>query len=156
MDLQDFKQSVTILSIDKSNKTRDKYVKKFVNVNKEHYKMYVEKYHQFVDGNCYIGYLWDCLKEPNVITFEGFKDLLNDKDKIYVFWDIHSKERILIEDYWKFDKRVVLCIDSKIFFEGLDFLPEDIYIFDENMNWTLILTHEYLNSERYCLKSGGI
>ena len=35
-------------------------------------------------------------------------------------------------------------------------VPQDIYIFDKNMTWTLIKTHEDINGHCYCLKSGTI
>lgn len=68
----------------------------------------------------------------------------------------HSCERILIEDYWKFDKDSVIEIDFNVLLEGEAYLPEDIYIFDKNMTWTLIKTHEDINGHCYCLKSGTI
>ncbi len=40
--------------------------------------------------------------------------------------------------------------------EGKEFLPEDIYIFDSSLTWTLIKTHEEINGKRYCLKTGKI
>lgn len=76
--------------------------------------------------------------------------------RVFVFWDIHSCERILIEDYWKFDKDSVIEIDFNVLLEGETYLPEDFYIFDKNMTWTLIKTHEDINGHCYCLKSGTI
>lgn len=39
---------------------------------------------------------------------------------------------------------------------NLTYLPEDIYIFDKSFKWTIILTHEEVEGERYCFKVGDI
>ena len=130
------------------------YIDKFIDVKKEYYVKCVKKLKEYSDGMCYTGYLWDCMKESTQIDFQDFlKFLLED---VYVFWDIHTKERIFIEDYWKFEKRSFLKLDFKVLIENLNYLPEDIYIFDQSLLWTLVLTHEYVDDKRWCLKSGEI
>lgn len=66
-------------------------------------------------------------------------------------WDVHSCDRILIPNYWKYPKSSVLhvdCWDDKILYT----LPEDIYLFDDSLNWTYILTHETnATGSRYCV-----
>jgi len=69
-------------------------------------------------------------------------------------WDIHTKERIFIKDYWKFKKKAVLKMKANLLFEGEIHLPEDIYIFDDSFNWTIAKTHEDIDGERYCLTMG--
>ena len=96
------------------------------------------------------------LKEPIVITKDYFETIAAGIGEVYVFWDIHSCERIFIEDYWKFDKEVVLKMDLKTLIKGEKYLPEDIYIFDVDCEWTMIKTHEYIDKKCYCLKSGNI
>lgn len=70
--------------------------------------------------------------------------------------DIHSCERIFADEYWKFGKDAVLKINFETLIKGEIYLPEDIYIFDENLTWTLIKTHENIKGKCYCLKSGEI
>lgn len=43
-----------------------------------------------------------------------------------------------------------------ILLNNLDYLPEDIYIFDHSFEWTIVLTHEEIENKRWCLKSGNI
>lgn len=38
-------------------------------------------------------------------------------------------------------KKLIIII---VLLDNLDYLTEDIYIFDESFNWTFALTHEYL------------
>jgi hypothetical protein len=87
-----------------------------------------------------------------MFRFRELKYYLENYSMVYVFWDIHTKERIFIENYWKFDKWAVLHLNSQLLFENLEYLLEDIYIFDDSLSWTLILTHEYVNDRRFCLK----
>lgn len=156
MDLQEFKKLSRVLLPNEADAFRNQYIQTFINTSKEHYHQYIENLQRYSDGICYIGYLWDCLIEPVVIDFPYVKsksDLLNE---VFVFWDNHSQDRIFIEDYWKFGKTSVLALDFNLLLGNLDYLPEDIYIFDNSLKWTLILTHEDVDGKRWCLKSGEI
>jgi hypothetical protein len=78
----------------------------------------IEDIHEFKDGYCYEGYLWDCMKEPILIK-ESYVELKADNiDMVYVFWDINTCERIFIKDYWKFDKDAVLKLKFSDLLEG--------------------------------------
>lgn len=98
-------------------------------------------------------YVWDCLKNPTIKSEKTINNIIDNlhSRSIYVMWDIHTKERIFIEDYWKFDKRSVLKISADIFLKGEKYLPEDVYIFDDSMEWSIIKTHEEIDDERFCL-----
>ena len=117
---------------------------------------YIEVVRQFSDGECYQGYLWDCLITPKVISIEEVVKFRAGLKNVFVFWDIHSKDRILIPDYWKFGKDNVLKLKFDELMDNQEYLPEDIYIFDESIKWTLVLTHEDDNGKRICVKSGDI
>ena len=57
-----------ILDAVKSDKLRSKYIQNFVDTTKKYYIELIENKTEFSDGLCYIGYLWDCLKDPKVIS----------------------------------------------------------------------------------------
>lgn len=156
MEFINFKLSLSILEKDKAIFLRKKYIEKFIDTKSDIYINDVQEKRRFSDGYCYTGYLWDCIEKPIIIDDNYLKSIINDIGDVYVFWDIHSCERIFIEDYWKFDKDDVLELDYKKLVEGECYLPEDIYIFDKTMSWTLIKTHEDIDGQRYCLKSGDI
>lgn len=156
MDLKTFKAQITILDEDERRELRNKYIEKFVNTNHKLFQEQIEAKREFLDGYCYLGYLWDYIKNPIVIDSEYIENITKVIDKVYVLWDIHSCERILVKNYWKFDKNAVLLLDLETLLRGEEFLPEDIYIFDQNFTWTLIKTHEDIDGKRYCLKSGKI
>ncbi|MFZ5643767.1 MAG: hypothetical protein ACOY46_09280 [Bacillota bacterium] len=154
MGIEEFRNQVTVLLGDKAYELRSKYIKKFVNTELEHYKKYIEVLNEYSDGLCYIGYLWDCLKNPIVIDFQYIGEKVDKLDKVFVLWDIHTKDRIFIENYWMFGKDSVLSLEYKVLLNNLNYLPEDIYIFDKSYDWTLIITHEYVNGKRWCLGVG--
>ena len=156
MTLEEFKNIVIVMDDSQANTLRNKYIEKFINTNHPYYKEHIQHIQKFSDGYCYIGYLWDVLISSKVIEFDYFKNLVFIND-VYIFWDIHTKDRIFIEDYWKFKKNDVLKLNYNILLDNLKYLPEDIYIFDETFDWTLILTHEdnHFNKRLY-LKSGSL
>ena len=73
-----------------------------------------------------------------------------------MLFGILIRVNVLIEDYWRFEKDAVLKLDFETLIEGEKYLPEDIYIFDKNITWTLIKTHEDIDGKSYCIKSGNI
>jgi hypothetical protein len=156
MDFKEFKAKLVVLDDMKGGELRDKYIEKFVNTNHELYKEQIQSKQEFLDGYCYLGYLWDYIKAPVIIEKSYLEIIAKGMGNVYVFWDIHSCERIFIENYWKFNKDAVLKLDFETLLNGEEYLPDDIYIFDECMSWTLIKTHEDIDGKCYCLKSGEI
>ena len=156
MTIEEFKKSIIVFEDEYANVLREKYINTFIDDNKHSYKDNIQELRKFSDGYCYTGYLWEFIIFPEVIEFDYLKKLSFETD-VYVFWDIHTKERIFIENYWKFNKHDVLKLNYNILLNNLKYLPEDIYIFNEALDWTLILTHETdLNNIGICIKSGNI
>ena len=140
-----------ILDSTESNAIRSNYINKFIKTSSCYYKENIEQTVLFSDGLCYVGYLWDCFLNPIVISEYKADQLLKGKNGIYIMWDIHSCERILTPDYWKFPKSAVLYTDtwSEI---PKDDLPEDVYVFDATFRWSIIYTHETDEKDtRFCL-----
>jgi hypothetical protein len=142
-----------------SKDIRKTYIDNFINKN-DHYHLYIETMHEFIDDWCYLGYLWDLLKKSEQISEEFCYDFLaKQKSPIYIFCDIHSCEKILLRDYWKYPKEAILKMNYEEFIHIKTQLPEDIYIFNLDYKWTIVLTHEYFemikgrNKQqlRYCL-----
>jgi hypothetical protein len=91
-----------------------------------------------------------------VITYEGiigYRKMLKD---VLVFWDIHSEEKIWIQNYWKFGKESMLRLAYVDLIDNSGYFPEDIYIFDESLKWSLVWTHEDNEGIRICVKVGDI
>lgn len=146
---------MTVLGQSKSDILRNEYISAFVNCDSPHYKKFIEQKRMFTDGMCYVGYLWDCLLNMDVISEYRAKMMLTEKRDVFIMWDIHSCERIFIPDYWKYPKTSVLYAaewsDSL-----MSDLPEDLYLFDETFMWSVIFTHETNDKgRRYCLYAEG-
>jgi len=156
MDLNIFKRNIEVLDSLKSSLLRTQYINAFINTSSEFYKLYIENQYKFIDGYCYTGYLWDCLNSPDIADELYVKEIQKKINNVYVLWDIHSCERILVENYWKFEKDAVLSLSMDTLLSGMEHLPEDLYIFDDSFTWTVIFTHENIDGKRYCLKIGYI
>lgn len=151
MTLEKFKEETVIISNEKGNEIRKKYIQNFVSVESEYYREYIKNVKECIDGKCYTGYLWECLKYPMTISEKEGEKILRKYSDLYIMWDIHSCEKIFTDDYWKFGKENILLINSNLLLKGEKYLPEDIYIFDNTFEWTFIKTHEENDGERYCL-----
>ena len=146
---------MTVLGQSKSDILRSEYISAFVNCDSPHYRKYIEQKRMFTDGMCYVGYLWDCLLNMDVISEYRAKMMLTEKRDVFIMWDIHSCERILIPDYWKYPKTSVLYTEEWSDSLMSD-LPEDLYLFDETFRWSVIFTHETNDKgRRYCLYAEG-
>lgn len=143
LTLQSLRDQAVVITGEEAGRLRQAYIDRFVNTSSDYYKKYIAIKTQFSDGLLYTGYLWDSLKHPEQVKEDQiFDPQLMDKT-VYVFWDLHSAERIFVKDYWKFPKDAVLKLKYRDLLAGREFLPEDFYIFDETMNWSIIFTHEY-------------
>lgn len=136
----------------KAEDLRKKYIEYFIDTNLEYYSERIKRKKMCSDGMCYTGYLWDCLKNKFLMSEkECFRYIENTK-KIYVFWDIHSQDRIFIPNYWKYPKDAIVEMQCKELLEYINTFPEDIYVVDETFEWSVIFTHETnVQQERYCL-----
>jgi hypothetical protein len=139
----EFKTVVKVLPCLESNYYRTQYIERFVNINTEYYTKNIATTSKFHDGECYNGYLWDTLFSWQKIKFSDLENHLpSSAQKVLAFWDIHSSERIFIDNYWVFGKKDVIELISHDLLKYLDLLPEDLYILDRNLEWSTILTHE--------------
>lgn len=141
---------MNIIIDEKAGRLREKYIASFVDKNSTYYVDYIQKRVLCIDGECYLGYLWDCLRCAEAVDEITAVDFISKKEHIYIMWDINSCEYILIEDYWKYPKTAVLEMNGNEYASFQSMLPEDIYIFDESFTWTITLTHEYIGDHRYC------
>lgn len=125
---------------------RECFIAAFVNEATELYEKHIATTKRYVDGYCYDGYLWDFLKKPQQVSEKYCIDFLNSIDvPFYIMWDLHSCEKILIGDYWKYPKEAVLECTFNEFLNIKNDLPEDLYIFDDDFTWSFTLTHEWIN-----------
>ena len=113
--------------------------------------------HEFSDGLCYEGYLWDFLKSETYIGETQIEEYRNFLKQVFVFLDNNSRDRIFIKDYWKFGKKDMIELDYNLLLDHLEFFPEDIYITNKDLSWTIVFTHEDdLLGKRLIMQDGKI
>lgn len=147
---------------EKAVRLREDFINAFVNKTSSWYERKIATLHQYEDGVCYGGYLWETLKGNESYelecSMEGACDYLRMKDAVYVMQDIHSGTRGYSPCVFacQFSKDAVLKVSGgeladrilkewQETFENWEterFFPEDIYCFDDDMEWFVIFTHE--------------
>ena len=85
-----------ILIADTAMQIKSRYILTFVDVASPYYHDYIEKHTTFSDGLCYTGYLWDCFRNKVPMSEDACIRFIKRQKTIYCFWDIHSKDRILV------------------------------------------------------------
>jgi hypothetical protein len=148
MPLDDFKRSVIVLSEEAAGERRRRYIEAFVDTTSEHYRKSISTLRTFSDGVFYEGYLWDCLKKFQSISGSQFMTEVSSREcPVMVMWDLNSRDKILIPNYWKFERHDVLVVEPGVLIDNLRHLPEDIYVYDDDLLWTLVATHEHNEEE---------
>jgi hypothetical protein len=143
-----------ILSPEDSAFWRQIYLEAFVDTDSEHYRRYIASPRTFSDGVHYEGYLWDCLRWPADITFQRFCHEVVRHPAVMVMADDHSGDRIIGAPLWPYRQSSVVRFTPRALLESLESLPEDLYVFDDSVGWTLVLTHENDGRRRLCLAVG--
>ena len=133
---------------------RTRFTDAFADKQNEYYKTAVREKRLFSDGLCYIGYLWDCMKNREIVSERAALERASQAEKTLVMWDLNSKDMIPVPNYWKYPKTAVLELSGSEIESILPTLPEDVYFFDESFTWAVALTHEYSDKgRRYCVSS---
>jgi len=143
-----------ILSPEDSALWRQAYLEAFIDTSSEHYLRHIASPRQFSDGVHYEGYLWDCLRSPSRITIQRFRNEVLRLPKVFVMADDHSRDRIPGAPLWPYPPYSVARFKSQHLLDSLQSLPEDIYVFDSLVSWTLVLTHEDDGRRRICCAVG--
>src|ERR1051326_2848731 len=134
-----FAKCVTVITGVEADRIRQEYVARFVDTSSQYYREFVGVTKRYRDGVYYSGYLWDSLKHFKQIPERQILDNGEMLDAVvFVLWDLHSSEKIRIQDYWRFPKSAVLKMRWVDLLAGQAYLPEDIYIFDDSFTWSFV------------------
>ena len=156
-----------IVPAEKAEALRTLFIQKFIDITSDHYKKHIATLLPYPDGLFYNGYLWECLKHNNnnqkECSMEFAAEFLKTKKTIFVMWDLFSKERVKDNKRFslQYPQSTIISIQGSLLGRKIVtewnkeqdawamncecqdlWLPEDIYCFDENMNWYAIFTHE--------------
>jgi hypothetical protein len=91
----------------------------------------------------YRGYLWEGFKTYNIVSIEEIRRYSDKIGMILFFWDSHPSMPFL----YSIGKTSIFSMSFEQLLQHYfaKNLPEDIYIFDESLLWTISLTHESQN-----------
>jgi hypothetical protein len=150
----EFSDAIHVLSGEASGQLRDRFVEH--RVDHAHAKMQAGlRLRQFADGLAYAGYLWDYLIDKRPLSEPELWQALAEIPDLYAMGDIHSSELVRVQRDFLLPKGAVVHAEVQTLRAGLNFLPEDLYLFDESCAWAAVLTHEELGEGRFCVWSGG-
>jgi hypothetical protein len=143
-----------ILDPEESSMLRQAYLDAFINTETDYFRQRIATLKLFSDGMHSEGYLWDCLRTRQRISFNRFILELENRSELLVMADNHSRDRVRAAALWPFPPYSVLQTTSQQLLAILSALPEDIYVFDYSVSWTLVLTHEGDKKRRFCYGVG--
>ena len=132
---------------------RKAYLEAFVDTSNEYFQR-IASPRQFSDGIHHTGYLWECLRSPLRITFQRFQHEVVSHLEVFVMADDHSRDMVPGATLWPYAPYSVICFTPHELLQCLPALPEDMYIFEETLSWTLVLTHEHDHKRRICCAIG--
>lgn len=133
---------IRMIDGEQATRLRQGYVSRFVKQDSQYFRSRIERLQRHADGYYYDGYLWDCLQRPELIRQDAFFEELSHHNAVYVMSDLHSNNKVRVDDYWSFPKCNVLVTQVTSLPALLPLLPDDLYVFDESLNWSLVVTHE--------------
>lgn len=150
-----FLASIECLDAAQSTRIRDRFVSEFVDQSDRQFDESIRHRREFPDGEAYTGYLWDFIRARAIISEAELWERVTRREWVYAMWDIHSSDRILIKDYWRFPKESVLIgRPPALIRSGQAYLPEDLYLFDDSYAWVAATTHDEMDGKRFCLWAG--
>lgn len=114
-------------------------------------ELYILYFTTILPNEC-CNYLWDHLREYNRKSEQFYMNYLMNKNNVYIMWDTLEHIELLKNDYFKYPRHSILSATTREFYDMIEILPEDIYVFDDSFTWTVVFTNEYISKDRrYCL-----
>lgn len=104
------------------------------------------------------GYIWEVLRPYTLISFDCALELIASMPELYVTWDNSALRRSAVKtNLLKLsgvDLAATLRADSFAFSPDRSFLPPDLYLFDEEMNFHITVTNQHISGiGRVCITS---
>ncbi|GAA4857212.1 hypothetical protein GCM10023310_40410 [Paenibacillus vulneris] len=116
---------------------KNQYIEKFFSTNGEYYENYVNV------GDGY--YLWCCFKQQGQIYTFSVEEFGIEMDRtaakdVFLFWDHH-----ILPDLMDLGRKELFTCSRQFLIDNVKAFPRDFYVFDNTLEWTIIMTHEYQN-----------
>lgn len=143
-----------ILPPEESSLWRQAYLETFVDTSSSYYQDRIASTHKFCDGTHYKGYLWECLRSASRITVQRLRLEIVQHPEVFVMADDHSGDGLPGRRLWPFAPCSIARFHPITVLSTIESLPQDLYIFDASLGWTLVFTHEYSHKRDLCLAVG--
>ena len=161
----------------KASELRANFITAFVDTSTDYFAELEKVKPTDVIDNYIWHYLYDTLYFENftIVPFSCAKEFITKKRRVYTMWDICPSivtysfdDKVFsppkphyLELYesdtvieWDADELAELLLRELGDYDGTDnvhnTLPEDIYVFDDTLEWCVIFTHSAINGERFC------
>lgn len=120
---------------------RNAFIDAFIDQQSTFYTDRILKTFSEQESVCYRGYLWECMKKPEVVSVTFVRYLLQTKtNPVYAMCDLHPQVYFPLN--WIYPKEVVFTFEAQDTDQMIAMLPEDCYFFDDTLSWAIALTHE--------------
>jgi hypothetical protein len=158
-----------IVPNNKAKELRQQFIEKYINTNTECYRHIRSIDTEVVVRNQTYFYLRDTLKDNKrfIVSYENALDALRKKaGNVYIMWDVsnpfekgfeNEDEKLLINHGYTCDTVLEMSSinaskmieksndESKYAIYSDRVLPEDVYVFDENLSFYIAFTHSFLS-----------
>ena len=141
-ELDEFLGCVQILPTPAADDIRVKFQKYFLDTDSDCFRDRVSELVRFPDGEYQRGYMWECLSSFTESDWGRCWAILRESATLYVLWDSHSAYHIQRPNYWRFGRSDVLECTPACLRQGLNLLPDDLYLVDRTFSWSVVRTHE--------------
>jgi hypothetical protein len=135
-------KGVQVLRGQEAAQVRARFISEYMDLGSEWYTTRIARLKRYSDGEFYSGYLWEVVPNYTRISEDEAAILAQNLGRSYAFWDLHSAEKIVVPNYWKFPRDTVLHGEAADIYDARPILPKDLYIVREDSEVCLVLTHE--------------
>ena len=125
----------------------DLYINTFVDKSSEIFKERLSSF--YIDHNSLPkGVIWDALCNPTKISQHAAVELLKESNILYTFKDPFETGGV-------FKMLELNCNEIDYFVDNNE--DDDLYFFNDSLQKTIVLTHEYINKDRrYCITATAL
>jgi hypothetical protein len=118
-------------------------------------EQYISAFVREQRDNTYFSHLWDRFVAYNPLSIEDIVGYLDGGEEVCFFWDSYPGMSPLLHRLGQ-EHVFKLPLKELLHHYELKNIPDDVYLFDESLTWTVALTHEPHNEHDWkCLSIGN-
>ena len=135
--------NIRILSKESEAFFRQSYQHAFLDIKSPLYADRIVKLIE-IDGESYqTSYMRYILRNAKLISLSESIEILTNHTKVLVIWDVNAVDYKYHDNYWKFGTWTIIEVTPEYLLSIDSDLPEDYYVFDCELSWSIVFTHDY-------------